>query len=163
MATLSIDLNEAIDPVQPKIGQHKAIFSDFDFGRNKADTTDMCTFGFTLTDDDPDRPGLPFNYYLTVPGDEIVEDFKAWTVAGRPKKWNDFILKDGRHRMQMMATRFKKMSTALGGPESGALDPAIFGKYLGTVVTLNLVPEKEQGTQQLTGRVVIGFDGVSPA
>lgn len=165
MSTLEFDLTEGIEPSQPTVGWHTANLAGFELGRNKADTSDMCIFTFELSDDDPDRPGLPFNYYLVIPDEATMTDFKEWVKAGRPKaqKWDAAMLtKDGRHKVQMFIARLKKMSTAFGGPESGSLSPDIFGRYLGSSVKINLVAEKDQNGQQ-TGRVGIGFDGVAPA
>lgn len=166
MATMeTYDLDDAQDMIQPSTGWHKADLVAFEISENKAGTGTNCVFSFELAADDKDRPGQPWTYYVPLPSADLKEDYAKWIAAGKPKAsaWDsNYMTKDGRHKLQAAIARLKKISTAFGGPESGKLDPGKFGRFVGKQVKLNLVPEKDAETRELTGRMQINFDGVAP-
>jgi hypothetical protein len=164
--TMSYDLDDAAEMVQPSVGWHTAMLVAFEVSPNKAGTGTNCVFSLELDEADPDRPGQPWTYYVPLPSADLIEDYKKWVAAGNPRTaaWDaNYMTKDGRHKYQASLARLKKVSSAFGGAETGKLDPAKFGRFVGKKVKLNLVPEKDQDTKEMTGRLQIGFDGVAPA
>jgi hypothetical protein len=165
MSTVPVyDLDEGEDVIQPSAGWHTAILTSLEINPNKAGTGTNIVVGLELDEGDPDRPGMPWTYYVPLPTAEVTEDYKAWQAAGRPKAsaWDvELMTKDGRHKYQASIARIKKLSSALGGPESGGFDPAVLGRMVGKKVKINLTPEREGGVP--TGRMQIGFDGLAPA
>jgi len=164
MTTVAYDLDEGADLIQPSAGWHLAILSSLEISPNKAGTGENIVVGLELDDSDPDRPGMPWTYYVPLPSPDLTKDFQAWKEAGQPKAaaWDpDYLTKDGRHKFQAALARLRKLSTALGGPESGKFDPAQLGRAVGKQVKINITPEREGGVP--TGRMTIGFDGIAPA
>ena len=161
---LMYDLDEGQELIQPSAGWHTALLTSLEITPNKAGTGENIVVGLELDDSDPDRPGMPWTYYVPLPSAELIADFEAWKKAGQPKAsaWDlNFLTKDGRHKFQAAVARIRKLSTALGGPESGKFDPAQLGRAVGKQVKINLQPEREAG--QPTGRMTIAFDGLAPA
>lgn len=165
MSTMEFDLDQGQEVIQPSAGWHNAELVAFEIAQNKAGTGTNCVFSLELADDDPDRPGQPWTYYVPLPTADVMDDYAKWMEAGQPKAaaWDaNYMTKDGRHKLQASIARLKKVSAAFGLPESGKLDPAKFGRCVGKKVKINLVPEKDPDTKEMTGRMQIGFDGVSP-
>lgn len=164
------NLDDAQEMIQPSPGWHTATLVAFEISENKAGTGTNCVFSFELAEDDPDRPGQPWTYYVPLPSTDLKGDYDKWVAAAKklgrkpkPSEWDsNYMTKDGRHKFQAAIARLRKISTAFGGPESGELDPGKFGRFVGKNVKLNLVPEKDQETREATGRMSIAFDGVAP-
>lgn len=164
MPTVSYNLDEGEDVLQPTTGWHTAVLTGFEIAENKAGTGQNMVLSMELAEDDPDRPGMPWTYYVPLPSKELSDDFEAWKKAGKPRAsaWDpQFMTKDGRHKFQASIQRIKKVSAAFGGPESGSIDPSKLARNIGKKVKINLVEEREAG--QPTGRMTIGFDGLAPA
>ncbi|MCX8125547.1 MAG: hypothetical protein N3E40_00180 [Dehalococcoidia bacterium] len=135
------------------------MFTSVEVAQNRAGTGHNLVLGFELDDTDPDRPGMPFQLYLPLPTLEVYQNFQDWIKAGRPTGTdNGFLMADAkRHRYQAMMSRIKRVSGALGGPESGDFEPGVLARFIGKKVKLNLQPERD------SGRIGIAYDGVAPA
>lgn len=157
--TVKYDLDEGVELAPPSPGWHEAIFTSFEVAQNRAGTGLNLVLGFELSENDPDRPGMPQTLYLPLPSTEVYNDFLEWRKAGKPSgQDNGFIMADSkRHRYQAMMNRIRKVCGALGAPESGEFDPAVLTRYIGRRVKLNLQAERD------SGRIGIAFDGVAPA
>jgi hypothetical protein len=166
MTTIPIyNLDDAEEVVQPSAGWHPAVVVEVDVAPNKAGTGYNLVLSTELAEDDPDRPGMPWTIYMPLPTEELAKDFNEWKKAGKPKRdWDQsMLLNDGRHKYSASLARLRKLSAALGGPESGPFKPEAIARKIGTKIKINLVPERDRVTGDSTGRMVVAFDGVAPA
>lgn len=158
------DLDEGVELPPPSVGYHPAILVGTEVRPNREETGFNLVLSFELAEDDPDRPGMPWTYYIPLPNTDVIRDFQAWKEAGRPKEGPYMFRAPGYHLYQAQMARVRKALTALGGPEKGQFDrlDTLFGRLIGRRVKLNLQPERDR-EGRYTGRLTIAFDGLIPA